>query len=292
VNDLDVIAATTGPGLLGSVIVGTVFAKTLASSLKKPFIAVNHLEAHALTCRLTEAVEFPYILFLLSGGHCQILIVDGVGDYRKIGETIDDSLGESFDKVAKMLDLGYPGGPKIEQLAMDGDQQRFSFPKPLIDHKNREQMEKMKFNFSFSGLKTAVKYELNRIRGRLALDGQSEISWQDRCDLCASFQRTVIEILLNRLQNVLNQDGIPGVLVIAGGVAANRTIARALGKVCGENGCRLVVPPPRLCTDNGLMVANAALERYRLGFIDSPGVAPLAKWELEVLKNNVYTKFS
>ncbi|MDR1495158.1 MAG: tRNA (adenosine(37)-N6)-threonylcarbamoyltransferase complex transferase subunit TsaD, partial [Rickettsiales bacterium] len=144
-TDIDVLSATTGPGLIGSVIVGTVFAKTLASALKKPFIAVNHLEAHALTCRLMNEVPFPFFLFLLSGGHCQILRVNDVGDYDKIGETLDDSLGETFDKIAQMLGLEYPGGPKIEKIAKNGDEYRFKFPRPLIDGKNSEQADRMKF---------------------------------------------------------------------------------------------------------------------------------------------------
>ena len=156
VENIDVISATTGPGLIGGVIVGTIFAKTLSSVLNKPFIAVNHLEGHALTCRFTDNLQFPYILFLLSGGHCQILKVNGVGDYDKLGETIDDSLGETFDKVAQMIGLEYPGGPKIEQLAKLGDKTRFKFTKPLIDSHKSDEL----YNFSFSGLKTAVRREI------------------------------------------------------------------------------------------------------------------------------------
>jgi N6-L-threonylcarbamoyladenine synthase len=289
-DDLAVIAATTGPGLLGSVIVGTVFAKTLSAVLNRPFIAVNHLEAHALTCLLTDDVDFPFFLFLLSGGHCQLLRVNGVGNYIKIGETIDDSLGETFDKVAQLIGLEYPGGPKIEEMAKEGDQHRFRFPRPLMDHRSKEQAEKMKFNFSFSGLKTAVRQEIEKITGKNSIASCYKMSIEDKRDISASFQRTIVDILSNRLQNVIDSDKTIDTFVVAGGVAANNYIGEKLREVCRNNGCRLVVPPPRLCTDNGAMVANAALERYKLGYIDNLGVAPLARWELEGLKNHVYNK--
>ncbi|MDR2778304.1 MAG: tRNA (adenosine(37)-N6)-threonylcarbamoyltransferase complex transferase subunit TsaD [Rickettsiales bacterium] len=291
VDDLTAVAATTGPGLIGSVVVGTVFAKTLSAVLNIPFIAVNHLEAHALSCRLVDDVAFPFFLFLLSGGHCQLLRVDCVGNYTKIGETIDDSLGETFDKVAQLIGLEYPGGPKIEEIAKDGNQYRFKFPKPLIDHRNREQIEKMKFNFSFSGLKTAVRCEVEKIKEKdSSLGKDGSISMEDRRDIGASFQRIIVEILSDRLQNVISCDGTVDTFVIAGGVAANQYIKKNLEMVCRGSGCRLVVPPPELCTDNGAMVANAALERYRLGYIDDLEVAPLARWELDGLKNHVYSK--
>ncbi|MDR2777695.1 MAG: tRNA (adenosine(37)-N6)-threonylcarbamoyltransferase complex transferase subunit TsaD [Rickettsiales bacterium] len=292
-NDLDVVSATVGPGLIGSVIVGTVFAEALSSILGKPFVAVNHLEAHALTCRLTDGLAFPYCLFLLSGGHCQILRVNGVGDYDKIGETLDDSLGETFDKVAQMLGLQYPGGPRIEQMAKSGDEHRFKFPRPLIDGRNTGQVDGMKLNFSFSGLKSAIRREIGKIiGGNLSGEQIGSISKKTIEDVSASFQRTVVEILSDRLQNVISLDRSIDTFVVAGGVAANQYIKDKLRAVCLENGCRLVVPPIGLCTDNGVMVANAALERYGMGFIDSLGVIPRAKWELEELKNYVYNRLS
>lgn len=284
-GDLDVISATTGPGLIGGVVVGTVFAKTLSSVLKKPFVAVNHLEGHALICRLNNSIEFPFILFLLSGGHCQILRVNGVGDYAKIGETLDDSLGETFDKVAQLVGLEYPGGPKIEKLANLGDENRFKFTKPLIDRKNSSQIEKDKFNFSFSGLKTAVRIEVERILcTNYSVHKINEISDIDKYNICASFQKTVVDILINRLENVIKCNDSIRTFVIAGGVSANQYIKKHLSDVCDKNFCKLITPPIELCTDNGIMIANAALERYKLCLVDDLRVAPLARWELEELK--------
>jgi N6-L-threonylcarbamoyladenine synthase len=284
--DLSVVAATAGPGLIGSVIVGTTFAKALALALDRPFVAVNHLEAHALTCRLMDRVPFPFFLFLLSGGHCQSLLVNGVGDYSKIGETLDDSLGETFDKVAQMLGLEYPGGPKIEEMAKSGDASRFRFPRPLLDSRNAREAEQRRFSFSFSGLKTAIRQEIRRLTDR------SPLQPRDRADVAASFQKTVVEILSSRLQNVASFDKTVDTFVIAGGVAANQYIRKNLEALCAERGLRLVVPPPRLCTDNGVMVAHAALERYELGLRDSLEIAPRARWELEELKSYVYNRIS
>ena len=271
-ESLDIISATTGPGLIGGVIVGTVFAKTLSSVLKKPFIAVNHLEGHALTCRFTDNLEFPYILFLLSGGHCQILKVNNVGNYDKIGETIDDSLGETFDKVAQMIGLSYPGGPKIEQLAKNGNKNRFKFTKPLIDHHKGDNL----YNFSFSGLKTAIKREI---------DNFGILTEQDKYDIAASFQLTVVDILNNRLENVIKNNRDIKNFVISGGVSANQFIKEELSITCQKYNCNLFTPPIKLCTDNGIMIANAALERYNCGFVNDLLVEPKAKWELEELKN-------
>lgn len=272
VENIDVISATTGPGLIGGVIVGTVFAKTLSSVLNKPFIAVNHLEGHALTCRFTDNLQFPYILFLLSGGHCQILKVNGVGDYDKLGETIDDSLGETFDKVAQMIGLEYPGGPKIEQLAKLGDKTRFKFTKPLIDSHKSDEL----YNFSFSGLKTAVRREIEKI---------GILTDKDKADIASSFQNTVIEILINRLKNVIKNNRDIKDIVISGGVSANQTIKEELTNVCKKYGCNLFTPPIKLCTDNGIMIANAGLERFNCGLIDNLLITPRARWELEELKN-------
>ncbi len=278
-KDIDVIAATTGPGLIGGLIVGTMFAKTIASTLKKPFIAVNHLEGHALTCCFTDNVKFPFFLFLLSGGHCQILEVKGVGDYIKLGETMDDSIGETFDKVAKLLGLEYPGGPKIEEWARVGDFNRFEFVKPLINHKNKQDFEKNKFNFSFSGLKTAVRLKINEL---------SNLKEQDKKDICASFQKTITEILANRLQNLINynKDNNKNIntIVIAGGVSANQYIKKYLNEICKKNGYNLITPPIKLCTDNGVMVANVGLERYKLNLFSNLSVEPMARWELDDMK--------
>jgi N6-L-threonylcarbamoyladenine synthase len=276
ISDINVISVTTGPGLIGGLVVGTVFSKTLASLLKKPFIAVNHLEGHALMCKFTDNVQFPFFLFLLSGGHCQILEVIGVGKYKKIGETLDDSLGETFDKVAKLLNLEYPGGPKIEQMAKNGDENRFIFTKPLLNNKNKEEKEKAKYNFSFSGLKTAVRREVERL-DRLTL--------KDKEDICASFQKTIVEILINRLQNIIrfNMNKNIDTVVVSGGVAANQYIKNNLENVCMKNGYNLVTPPIKLCTDNGVMIANVGLERIMLNLTNDLAVEPLARWELEDL---------
>jgi N6-L-threonylcarbamoyladenine synthase len=275
VDDIDAIGVVAGPGLIGGVLVGTVFAKTIASIKKKPFIAVNHLEGHALICCLTENVKFPFLLFLLSGGHCQILEVKAVGQYKKFGETIDDALGECFDKIGKMLGIEYPAGPKIEEFAKSGNEKRFNFTMPLLS-KNKNKKEN-KFNFSFSGLKTAVKIMIDKIK---------IITEQDRNDICASFQHVVTKILINRLENVLNFGGLDKNIqdvVISGGVAANQYVKNNMREACEKYGYNLVTPPIELCTDNGVMIANVALERYRLGKINSLLTTPKSKWELEKL---------
>lgn len=279
-EDLDVISATTGPGLIGGLIVGTMFAKTLSSVLKKPFISVNHLEGHALTCCFTDGIEFPFFLFLLSGGHCQILEVSGIGMYKKLGETIDDSIGETFDKVAKLLGLEYPGGPKIEKMAESGDENKFSFVKPLIDHKNKQEVEKNKFNFSFAGLKTAVRLKIEE------LSKNQELTEEVICDMCASFQKTIADILVNRLANLIkynknSKNKNINTIVVSGGVSANQYIKECLVKVCKKNGYKLITPPIKLCTDNGIMIANVAMERFRLGLIDNLSIEPKARWELD-----------
>ncbi|MDR0571944.1 MAG: tRNA (adenosine(37)-N6)-threonylcarbamoyltransferase complex transferase subunit TsaD [Rickettsiales bacterium] len=275
VDDVDAIGVTTGPGLIGGVLVGALFAKTIASIKKKPLIAVNHLEGHALICCLTDNIKFPFLLFLLSGGHCQILEVSGIGQYRKFGETIDDALGECFDKVGKMLGLEYPAGLKIEEFAKLGDENRFNFTMPLINKsKNKEEN---KFNFSFSGLKTAIKIAINKI---------NTVTEQDKNDICASFQHIVTKILVNRLENILNiSDLDKGIrdIVISGGVAANQYIKNGMREVCVKYGYNLITPPTDLCTDNGVMIANVALERYKLGKISDLLITPKSKWELEEL---------
>ena len=269
---LDGIAAAAGPGLIGGVIVGLTMAKSIAFVHNKPLIAVNHLEAHALTARLTDGTAFPYCLFLASGGHTQILGVRGVGDYLKIGGTVDDAIGEAFDKTAKLLGLGYPGGPLVEKEAARGDPERFSLPRPMAGRHDA--------NFSLSGLKTALRLEAEKI---------APLSDDDVADLCASFQQAVGEVVMDRLRNGLRifreQIGTPTALVCAGGVAANQAIRKVLHRVAFEIGISLVAPPPALCTDNGAMIAWAGAERLALGLIDTLDVAPRARWPLsEVMK--------
>ncbi len=268
-DQLDGIAATAGPGLIGGVLVGLTTAKALCAATQKPLIGVNHLEGHALTARLTDGVAFPYLLLLVSGGHTQFLLVEGVGDYEIWGASIDDALGEAFDKVAKMLGLEYPGGPEVERLAAKGDPKRFRFPRPLLNRKN--------LDFSFSGLKTAV---------RLAAEKIAPLSDSDVADICASFQASVTEIIAKRARAALAQLGekLGGgqmTLVVAGGVAANRAIAKVLHEVCADVGAHLVVPPAQLCTDNGAMIAWAGAERLSLGETDGLELAAKARWPLD-----------
>jgi N6-L-threonylcarbamoyladenine synthase len=268
-HELDAIAATSGPGLIGGVVVGCVVAKTIAMLTKKPFIAIHHLEAHALTVRLFENIEFPYLMLLASGGHTMIVIVYNVGQYKIIGETLDDAIGEAFDKVAKMLQLGYPGGPIIESLAKNGDCKRFKFPTPLSDQDN--------LNFSLSGLKSAVKREIEKL---------NSLNQQDVNDICASFQETIVKIITNKLMRAIklyNEDN--KCLVIAGGVAANKFIAANITSFCAKNGFSLHVPPLKLCTDNGAMIAWAGIERFKLGYTTPLNFVPRSRWCLEDLAN-------
>jgi len=268
-KDVDAVAATAGPGLIGGVLVGLTTAKAIAAALGKPLVAVNHLEAHALTARLTNGVAFPYLMLLVSGGHSQFVLVRGVGDYERWGTTIDDALGEAFDKVAKLLDLGHPGGPQVEKAALRGDPARFKFPRPLL----REE----RLDFSFSGLKTAV---------RLAAEAIAPITDQDACDIAASFQATVTEIVATRTRQAaarfrsefVQQQGR---IVVAGGVAANRSIGAALRNVAAETGFELIIPPPALCTDNGAMVAWAGAERLALGDTDGLDFVARPRWPLD-----------
>ena len=276
-KDIDGIAVTAGPGLIGGVIVGVMMAKAIASVEKKPFIAVNHLEAHALTSRLTSDIQFPYLLLLVSGGHCQILLCSGVGQYKKLGSTIDDALGEAFDKVASMIGLDYPGGPKIEKMAVMGNENRFNFPKPLINSSD-------KFNFSFSGLKTAVRREIEKLTG-INYDHYSsnhKLSEVDICDISASFQKTVVGIITNRIKNIIRENNLRvDNLVIAGGVAANRYIYQKISDfVKKEFNMNTIAPPVKLCTDNAAMVAWVGIERLQLNMIDQLDFKPKARWDL------------
>ena len=267
---LDGVAAAAGPGLIGGVIVGLTTAKAIALVKRKPLIAVNHLEAHALTARLTDATPFPYCLFLASGGHTQIVAVRGVGDYVRLGTTQDDAIGEAFDKTAKLLGLGYPGGPQVEKEAMRGDPNRFALPRPMQGRKEAD--------FSLSGLKTALRLEAEKI---------APLSDQDVADLCASFQQAVVDVVLDRLRAGLRmfraQYGAPTALVAAGGVAANQAIRKVLHRLAFEIGAPLVAPPLELCTDNGAMIAWAGCERLALGLTDTLDVAPRARWPLDEL---------
>lgn len=267
--DLDGIAATAGPGLIGGVLVGLTTAKALAAAHDKPLIAINHLEAHALTARLTDGVTFPYLMLLVSGGHSQFVLVRGVGDYERWGTTIDDALGEAFDKVAKLLGLDYPGGPEVEKWARNGNPKRFAFPRPLLKEK--------RLDFSFSGLKTAV---------RLAAEKIAPVNDTDVADICASFQAAVTDVVMKRSAMALERfrNEFPDVapqLVVAGGVAANKQIGDGLRVVAEAAGAQLVVPPPALCTDNGVMVAWAGAERLVLGVADEFSVAAKARWPLD-----------
>ncbi len=265
---IDGVAAAAGPGLIGGVIVGLTTAKAMALVNQKPLIAVNHLEAHALTARLTDGVPFPYCLFLASGGHTQIVAVRGVGDYVLLGNTLDDAIGEAFDKTAKLLGLGYPGGPQVEQEATRGDASRFTLPRPMFARHDA--------NFSLSGLKTALRLEAEKI---------APLSDQDVSDLCASFQQAVVDVVSDRLRVGLRlfreRYGAPTALVAAGGVAANQAIGKALHKLAFQIGTRLIVPPPALCTDNGAMIAWAGAERLAAGLTDGLDIAPRARWPLE-----------
>jgi len=261
--DLDGIAATGGPGLIGGVMVGVMTAKALAFAHDKPFIAVNHLEGHALSVRLTEPVEFPYLLLLVSGGHCQLLTVRGPGDFTRLGTTIDDAAGECFDKTAKLLGLGFPGGPAVEKAAVGGDPKRFALPRPM--------WRKPGCDFSFSGLKTAV---------RLAVEKLPAGDPQAIADLCASFQRTVGDVFADRCANALAL-APSSTLVVAGGVAANVYLRGRLEEIAASHGATLVAPPVKLCTDNGAMIAWAGAERLRLGQVDALDFRPRPRWPLD-----------
>ncbi|WP_075214166.1 tRNA (adenosine(37)-N6)-threonylcarbamoyltransferase complex transferase subunit TsaD [Mongoliimonas terrestris] len=271
---MDAVAATAGPGLIGGVLVGLTTAKALAFASGKPLIAVNHLEGHALTARLTDGAAFPYLLLLVSGGHTQIVRVDGVGRYRRIGTTIDDALGEAFDKTAKLLGLGYPGGPAVERAAAAGDPARFALPRPMFGRKEPD--------FSFSGLKTAV---------RLEAQAAAPLGPTDVADLCAAFQAAVADVVADRVGRALaafwadtagETAGPTGpLLVVAGGVAANRAIAARLRTLVAAAGARLIVPPPVLCTDNGAMIAWAGAERLALGLVDGLDAPARARWPLD-----------
>jgi N6-L-threonylcarbamoyladenine synthase len=267
-GEVDGVAAAAGPGLIGGLIVGSTMAKGLAWAADKPFLAVNHLEAHALAVRLTDEVEFPYLLLLVSGGHCQLLVCSGVGRYTRLGTTLDDAAGEAFDKTAKLIGLGYPGGPAIEATAQDGDPHRFVLPRPM---KGRPGCD-----FSFSGLKTAVRH-ITSARGPL--------DPRDQADLAASVELAICEAVTDRTANAvaLFRRKYPkgNSLVVGGGVAANKRLRRGLASLADKAGLRFVAPPPALCTDNGAIIAWAGIERLRLGLVDGLDAPLKPRWPLD-----------
>jgi N6-L-threonylcarbamoyladenine synthase len=264
---LDAVAAAAGPGLIGGVIVGLTTAKAIALVARKPLIAVNHLEAHALTIRLTHRIGFPYLLLLVSGGHTQLISVEDVGRYMYIGGTLDDAIGEAFDKTAKLLGLPYPGGPEVERCAAAGDPTRFALPRPM--------MGRPEPNFSLSGLKTALRVEAERV---------APLTDEIVADLCASFQAAIVDVIVDRIRVALNMlknsAWKPRALVVAGGVGANRTIRSALQAVTNDAGTPLMLPPPELCTDNGAMIAWAGIERLARGMTDGLDASPRSRWPL------------
>jgi N6-L-threonylcarbamoyladenine synthase len=269
-DSLDGVAATAGPGLIGGLLVGLTTAKAIAAARGLPLLAINHLEGHALTVGLTEGLLPPYLLLLVSGGHTQLLLVCDVGAYARLGTTLDDALGEAFDKTAKILGLGYPGGPEVEARAQNGDPARFAFPRPM---QGRDEP-----HFSFSGLKTALRRQAQAL---------APVSEQDIADLCAAFQSAVADVVVDRTATAMALygthagDKAPRHLVVAGGVAANRALRTALEALCGDRGFALHVPPPELCTDNGAMIAWAGTERLARGSSDPLDVAARARWPLD-----------
>ncbi len=271
-SGIDAIAVTAGPGLIGGVLAGVMCAKGLAAATGIPLVGVNHLAGHALTSRLTDRLGFPYLLLLISGGHCQFLIVNGVASYTRLGGTIDDAPGEAFDKTAKLLGLPQPGGPSVESAAVLGDGDRFRFPRPLLDRHGCD--------MSFSGLKTA----LLRARDRLVTDCGG-LTQSDRADLCAGFLAAVTDVLAVKSRRAAefyaeSRPPVPA-FGVAGGVAANRSIRAALEEVARDMGFRFVVPPVPLCTDNAAMIAWAGLERFRLGMVDDMTLPARPRWPLD-----------
>ena len=268
--DLDAVAATAGPGLIGGVIVGVMTGKAIAAAHGLPFLAINHLEAHVLTARLTDGVGFPYLALLVSGGHCQFVAVEAIARYHRLGTTIDDAVGEAFDKTGKMLGLGFPGGPAVERAAIGGNAHRFRLPRPLAGRPGCD--------FSFSGLKTAMRHAIEALP-------PGPMQRADIADLCAGFQQAVGDVMVDRGRNAIaafRADFPAGkTLVIAGGVAANGPLRARLEALAGQEGLSFVAPPPRLCTDNGAMIAWAGIERLALGLVDGLDFKPRPRWPLE-----------
>ena len=268
-NQLDAVAATAGPGLLGGLIVGTVFAKTMASVLKIPFIAINHLEGHALSVKLESDINFPYLLLLVSGGHTEFTIIKKFKKYKRIGTTIDDALGEAFDKTARLLNLGYPGGPEIEKYAKNGNPNKFEFPKPIINENNCD--------FSFSGLKSSIAQTVSGQR----------LTKKFKSDVSASFQKTIVDILEAKVKRAIqnfktyskSKKNIH--VVVAGGVAANKYIRKSLIDIESRENCHFLFPSMKLCTDNGAMIAYAGLMRYEAKLFNKLNFKPKPRWPLD-----------
>jgi len=267
IEDIDCVATTTGPGLIVCLSVGINFGKTIALSLKKPFVAVNHLEGHALSPKLNSKLKYPYLLLLISGGHTQFLSVEGLGDYKRLGTTIDDAVGEAFDKIAKLLGIEFPGGPQIEKYAEKGDKKKYKLPKPIIN--------KGGCNLSFAGLKTAVL----KISKQIKTD-------KEKFDLAASFQKTIEEILYQKskvafkeFKKIHNNEN--NTFVIAGGVAANKKIREVLTNLCIEENFNPIFPPNNLCGDNAAMIALVGLEKFKLNKFDTFDHPPKPRWSLD-----------
>ncbi len=275
-KDLDAIAATAGPGLLGGLLVGVVLGKTLSHQLKKPFIAVNHLEGHALSIKLEKKINYPYLLLLVSGGHTEFTIIKNFNSYKRIGTTIDDALGEAFDKTARLLKLGYPGGPEIEKYAAQGDKNRFVLPKPLINEKNA--------HFSFAGLKSAVANIVSKNR----------CTEKFKKDMAASFQATINEIIFNKTQKAIceykrtvkSKKDLK--IVVAGGVAANKSIRCSLRQLEVLENCEFLFPSMKYCTDNGAMIALAGIERFERKKFNKLSFKPRPRWPLD--KDAIFMK--
>ena len=273
-RDVDAIAVTSGPGLIGGVLSGVMLAKGLSAGSGVPMIGINHLAGHALTPRLTDGMAFPYLMLLVSGGHCQFLLVKGPTDYKRLGGTIDDAPGEAFDKVARLLALPQPGGPSVEKCATSGDPNRYRLPRPLLDRPGCD--------MSFSGLKTAVLRTRDQVIA--ANDG---LPTQERADICASFQAAVADVLAEKTRRALaalaEETSAPLSLAVAGGVAANQSLRRALLDVCAECGAAFSAPPLAFCTDNAAMIAYAGIERFSLGETDDLTLSARPRWPLDKL---------
>jgi len=271
-DEVDAIAVTAGPGLIGGVLSGVMMAKGLATGLNVPLLGVNHLAGHALTPRLTDGLAFPYLLLLVSGGHCQFLVVEGPRSYHRLGGTIDDAPGEAFDKTARLLGLPQPGGPSVEATAKSGDAARFRFPRPLLDRAGCD--------LSFSGLKTALLRQRDQL-----ISAQGGLSQQDRADLCAGFQAAVRDVLREKARRAialyLEHGPLTPALAVAGGVAANRTIRDALQSLCSETGLQFTAPPLRLCTDNAAMIAYAGGALLAEGITHDMELSARPRWPLD-----------
>ncbi len=266
-EEIDAVASTAGPGLVVCLSVGLSFGKSFASTMNIPFISVNHLEGHALSPKLNSKLDFPYLVLLISGGHSQYLSVGGIGVYKRLGTTIDDALGEAYDKTAKLLGIEFPGGPQIEVLAEKGNSGRFKFPKPIFN--------KGGCNLSFAGLKTAILKESKNIKNQ-----------QDKFDIAASFQKTILEILRKKTKNAFyeyekNNIKEKKIFVVAGGVAANKKIRSMLTDLCNENNYESIFPPIDLCGDNAAMIAMVGLERFKMKYFNNLDYPAKPRWQLD-----------